>query len=251
MFWFFTPFFLELCICSDVISRWIWQRKSNDATFLSRVITGDGSWIRSYDPETTQQSSQWKSPKSPRPKRCKTGEEQSQEHAHHFDIKGILLTNNSSWQAKQSTLHTTVTFYGDCVKMGRRPCPKLLGTKNRPSHLFSPGNFFTKTNMAVIFNSSYFFLFPRLKIKLKGHHFDTIKLIKAESQGMLNTLIWHNFQDAFKKMAEALEAVHTCRMGLLRVWWWPVGPKLIFDQMAAPVPEIMDIIKNAMLKHCT
>jgi hypothetical protein len=29
------------------------------ATFLSRVITGDESWIYGYDPEVKQQSSQW------------------------------------------------------------------------------------------------------------------------------------------------------------------------------------------------
>jgi hypothetical protein len=40
---------------------------SYDATFLSRVIIGD--------PETKQQSSQWKSPNSPRPKKDETGEE--------------------------------------------------------------------------------------------------------------------------------------------------------------------------------
>jgi hypothetical protein len=34
------------------------QIASNDATFLSRVIIGDGSWIYGYDPETKQQSSQ-------------------------------------------------------------------------------------------------------------------------------------------------------------------------------------------------
>jgi hypothetical protein len=28
-----------------------------------------------------------------------------------------LFTKNSSWQAKQSISHTTVTFYGDCAKM--------------------------------------------------------------------------------------------------------------------------------------
>jgi hypothetical protein len=33
-----------------------------------------------------------------------------------FDIKGIVQ-KNSSWQAKQSIPHTTVMFYGDCVKM--------------------------------------------------------------------------------------------------------------------------------------
>jgi hypothetical protein len=30
-----------------------------------------------------------------------------------FDIKG-LFKKNSSWQAKQAILHTTVMFYSDC-----------------------------------------------------------------------------------------------------------------------------------------
>jgi hypothetical protein len=42
-------------------------------------------------------------------------------------------------------------------------------------------------------------LFPQLKIKLKGRHFDTIEVIEAESQVVLNTLTEHDFQDAFKK----------------------------------------------------
>jgi hypothetical protein len=42
------------------------------------------------------------------------------------------------------------------------------------------------------------------------------------------------------KMAEALETVHTHGRGLLRGWWCPIGPKLFFNQMAAPVPELMD-----------
>jgi hypothetical protein len=45
---------------------------------------------------------------------------------------------------------------------------------------------------------SYFSLFPRLKKKLKGRHFDTIEVIEAESQAMLNTLTEHGFLDAFK-----------------------------------------------------
>jgi hypothetical protein len=43
-------------------------------------------------------------------------------------------------------------------------------------------------------------LFPRLKIKLKGRHFDTVEVIEAESLVVLNTLTEHNFQDAFKKL---------------------------------------------------
>jgi hypothetical protein len=36
------------------------QIASDDATFLSRVIIGDGSWICSFHPETRQQFFQWK-----------------------------------------------------------------------------------------------------------------------------------------------------------------------------------------------
>jgi hypothetical protein len=37
------------------------------------------------------------------------------------------------------------------------------------------------------------FLFPRLKVKLKGRHFDTIEVIEAESQAALNILGEHDF----------------------------------------------------------
>jgi hypothetical protein len=44
-----------------------------------------------------------------------------------------------------------------------------------------------------------FSLFYRLKIKLKGRHFDIIEVIEAESQVVLNTLTEHDFHDAFQK----------------------------------------------------
>jgi hypothetical protein len=37
-----------------------------------------------------------------------------------------------------------------------------------------------------------------LNIKLKGRHFDTVEVMEAESQEVLNTLTEHGFQDAFK-----------------------------------------------------
>jgi hypothetical protein len=58
---------------------------------------------------------------------------------------------------------------------------------------------------------------------------------------VLNTRRVHDFQDAFKKMEEALEMVYRHGKGLFRGQWWPVSPKLEFDQMEAAVPEIMDV----------
>jgi hypothetical protein len=44
-----------------------------------------------------------------------------------------------------------------------------------------------------------FFLFPKMKLKLKGRRFDTIEEIQTESQRMLDTLIEKDFQEAFQK----------------------------------------------------
>jgi hypothetical protein len=41
-------------------------------------------------------------------------------------------------------------------------------------------------------------------------------------------------------MAEMLEMVNAHERGLLWGWQLPVGPKLVLDQMAAPVPKIVD-----------
>jgi hypothetical protein len=44
-----------------------------------------------------------------------------------------------------------------------------------------------------------FFLFPKMKLKLKGHQFDTNQEIQAESQRVLDTLTEKDFQEAFQK----------------------------------------------------
>jgi hypothetical protein len=49
------------------------------------------------------------------------------------------------------------------------------------------------------------FLFLRLKIKLKGRHFDTTEVIVAELKVVLNTLKEQDFQDAFKKWQKRWE----------------------------------------------
>jgi hypothetical protein len=70
--------------------------------------------------------------------------------------------------------------------------------------------------MTVIHISPYFSLFLRLKIKLKDHHFDTTEAIETKSQEMLNILTEHDLQDAYKKVAEKREMVHTRGRELLR-----------------------------------
>ena len=54
--------------CAAVANDLI-QITTNESDFLKKVITGDELWVYSYNPETKAQSSQWKLPCSPHPKK--------------------------------------------------------------------------------------------------------------------------------------------------------------------------------------
>jgi len=56
----------QVAICQELKETVI-----NDPTLLLNIITGDESIVYAYDPETKLQSSQWKSPGSPRPKKAR------------------------------------------------------------------------------------------------------------------------------------------------------------------------------------
>jgi len=68
-------------VCSSSLEQWParpsgsgvhWAAQSrHDPNFLSRIITGDESWLYDYDLETKQQSSQLKTPSSPWPKKAR------------------------------------------------------------------------------------------------------------------------------------------------------------------------------------
>jgi len=45
------------------------ERSYEDVQFLKNIMIGDESWVYGYDPETKQQSSQWKGPSAPQPKK--------------------------------------------------------------------------------------------------------------------------------------------------------------------------------------
>jgi hypothetical protein len=46
------------------VSTELKEQTENDPNFISTMIIGDESWVFGHDPETSQQSSQWKTPTS-------------------------------------------------------------------------------------------------------------------------------------------------------------------------------------------
>ena len=66
--------------------------KEDYELFLSRIITGDETWLHHYDPESKQESMQWKHPSSPTPLKCKVQSSAGKIMATIFwDCDGILL----------------------------------------------------------------------------------------------------------------------------------------------------------------
>jgi hypothetical protein len=66
------------------------------------------------------------------------------------------------------------------------------------SHYFYTKGFLNKNNITAVFtHPTFLYLFPGMKIKLKGRHLDTTEVIGTESQAVLNTLTERDFQDAF------------------------------------------------------
>jgi hypothetical protein len=124
-----------------------------------------------------------------------------------FDIKRILhkefvlasQTVNSAYYC--AVLHNCMKMCGPNFGDKRTGC--CIMTTHCLTLLFTR-QLLTENNKAVVPHPPYF-LFPRLKIKLKGCHFDTTGAIEAESQAVLNTLREHDLQDAFRKWQKCWE----------------------------------------------
>ena len=85
---------------------------------------------------------------------------------------------------------------------------KLLHHYNAPAHTsLVVRAFLTKNNMTTVPHPAYspdlapcdFYVFPKMKLRLKGWHFLSIEEIQAESQQILNTLTPGDFNECFKK----------------------------------------------------
>ena len=65
---------------------------ANPENFFSRIITGDETWVHNHDPETKQESMQWKHKGSPTPMKFCVQQSAAKIMATvSWDSKGILL----------------------------------------------------------------------------------------------------------------------------------------------------------------
>ena len=76
-------------VCLDLLDR-----HEREPEFLSRIITGDESWILEYDPETKRQIREWHTANSLRPKKARMRKSKIKSMLIcFFDSQGIVHRN--------------------------------------------------------------------------------------------------------------------------------------------------------------
>ena len=99
----------------------------------------------------------------------------------------------------------------------------IIHHDNAPAHRsFKVSQFLAKNNMTVIPHPPYspdlapcdFFLFPKLKLRMKGRRFDTFEEIQEESQRVLDTIPKRDFQGCFQAWQKCLDrCIHAMQKG--------------------------------------
>ena len=180
-------------------------KTQNWANFLDKVITGDESWVFDYNPETKQQSAEWHIKSSPPPKKAHLGRSRVKTMLIvFFNSHGIL--HKEFLPPGQTVNHA---FYKDVLEQLRKRVQRvrrdtadnwMLHHNNAPAHT-------AKKNVPVLPHPPCcpnlapcdFYLFPKLKSPLKGHHFRKMENIQKIVTDDLHTLMENDFRYCYEQ----------------------------------------------------
>ena len=190
------------------------QQVRDDPNCICNIITSDETWVYGFDPETKQQSSQWNSPDSPRPRKaCQVCSNVKSILIIFFNIQGTVYKEFvPPGQIVNGNFHCEVLKRLREGIWRKRPDKWkknnwFLHQDNAPAHTsFAVRQFLTSKNITVIPHPPYspdlapcrFFLFPKMKLWLKGRCFVTTEEIHAKTQEVIATLTFENFKRCMK-----------------------------------------------------
>ncbi|UYV71996.1 hypothetical protein LAZ67_9001510 [Cordylochernes scorpioides] len=170
----------------------------DDPNLLQRVITGDEAWVYGYDVETKAQSSQWKLPHEPRPKKARQVRSNVKAMLTvFFDCRGVVHHEflPQGRTVKREYYLQVMRNLREAIRQKRPDLWKnknwLLHHDNAPAHTsLLVRDFLAKNNTLMMPQPPYspdlapcdFFLFPKLKRPMKGRRYATLHEIKTASK---------------------------------------------------------------------
>lgn len=194
-------------ICQDLL-----EEVSENPNFLDNVVTGDETWTFEYDPATKRQSAEWHTRNSPRPKKARmTKSKVKSMLICFFDSQGVI---HREFVPHGQTVNAV--FYLQVLERLRKRIVRVrpvianswrLHHDNAPSHTaFRVVAYLAQHNIATVPQPPYspdiappdFFLFPRLKTTLKGHHHGSVEALQQAVTRELNSIPVSAFQEAYE-----------------------------------------------------
>lgn len=199
---------------------------SNMDDFLARIVTQDETWVPHFDPETKEESKQWKHPDSPPPRKFKVVKSAGKVMVTVFwDAQGVLLvdfleqghTINGHYYA--DLLHQLRTALLE-KRRGKVTRGVLLLQDNAPAHK-------SRVAMTAAVGCGYdmlphppyspdlapsdFHLFPQMKKFLRGRVFAGDDEVKDKVMDVLGGFPPDFFRDGFIQLRRRLEKCVTVR----------------------------------------
>jgi len=197
-------------------SRSLVEFANKDKNFLDKIVTGDESWCYQYDPTTKRQSMEWRDPEEGRPTKIRAVKSKIKTMLiTFFDSRGII---HKEFVPPGETVNAV--FYKSVLdrllKRMRRIRPDQYSSgdwfllhDNAPAHTaIIVSEFLAKKSVTVITHPPYspdlapadFFLFPKLKMTMKGHRYDDIMDIQRNVTREMKAIPAEKFFRAFRNL---------------------------------------------------
>ena len=200
---------------------------NSDPAILDALVTCDESWIYCYDPETTRQSSQWKHASCPWLKRPDRANPPTNfwwslfffwQHWHDLHALGSHWPDNQQgilrwgfkgvpeeipWEEASTLQIGSVAFpLGQWTSLQLHPCHRLF---DQDGHQDSLSPFHPPYSPDLVLCD--FWLFPKLKEKLTGCRYETIKEMKEAVTKVIDTFTQEDIRGAFQKLLERYKCI--------------------------------------------
>ncbi|UYV69539.1 hypothetical protein LAZ67_6003926 [Cordylochernes scorpioides] len=199
---------VRMDVCKNMV-----EMTRTDPEWMQKIITGEETWVYQYDLETKRQSSQWIERGEPKPKKARfTKSKVKTLLVTFFDINGLVHHEFIPFgrTINQEVYLGIMRRLRGAVRLKRPERWKnndwILHVDNaRPHTAHVVLQFLSKNSTIQIPHPPYspdlapndLFLYPKLKMKLKGRKFDNVDMIQAESKATLRNLSKSDFISCF------------------------------------------------------
>jgi len=199
-------------------SREIIDMADCDSDFLNSIVAGDESWCYEYDPSTKRQTCEWISPGEARGTKVRASKSKVKTMLiAFFDARGIIhhefvppntTVNKKFYKGVMTRLLARMRrVRKDLYDSG----DWFLLHDNAPAHTaIMVQQYLAKRKVVCLDHPPYspdlappdYFLFPKLKMPMKGHHYSSIEAIQEEVTRVLRSIPEEDFSRAFQRLYE-------------------------------------------------